>query len=67
LIEPLHKNKTVGISFALGFIVSLIVLFSYSATAAVAISTTPAAAASVQVGGGNLTNPLFGYKPSGEH
>jgi plastocyanin len=55
----------VSIAFLLGFIVvSVIVipiLFSYSATAAV--STTPAAAAAVQVGGGNLTNPLFGYKP----
>lgn len=65
LIETLHKNQMVGIGFALGFIVSLIVipiLFSYSATA-VAVSTTPAAAATVQVGGGNLTNPLFGYVP----
>lgn len=65
MTEPLH-NKIVGIVFALGFIVSLIVisiLFSYSATAAVTVSTTPAAAATVQVGGGNLTNPLFGYVP----
>ena len=56
----------VGITFASGFIVvSLIIipiLFSYTATAA-AVSTTPTAAAAVQVGGGNLTNPLFGYKP----
>jgi plastocyanin len=66
LIKHLHKNNTVGITFALAFIVSLTaipILFSYSPTAAVAVSTTPASAATVQVGGGNLTNPLFGYKP----
>lgn len=51
-----------SICFVLGFIVSAVAIsisFSYNVTAAV----TTAPAVGVQVGGGSLTNPLFGYTP----
>jgi plastocyanin len=56
------KNKMASIGFVLGFTVSVVAIsisFNYDATAAVTI--TPAVG--VQVGGGSLTSPLFGYTP----
>jgi len=56
-----HKNKMAFIALSSIFTVGVLVIFisfSYSATASL---TTPAVG--VQVGGGSLTNPLFGYTP----
>jgi plastocyanin len=62
MIGASHKNKMVSIALSLGFIVSVVAIsisFSYNATA----SVTTTSSARVQVGGGTLTNPLFGYTP----
>ncbi|HXX96337.1 MAG TPA: plastocyanin/azurin family copper-binding protein [Candidatus Bathyarchaeia archaeon] len=56
-----RKNKvtliTLSSAFTLG-VLAILISFSYNATASVA---TPSIG--VQVGGGSLTNPLFGYTP----
>lgn len=62
MIGASYKNKKVGIAVVLGSIVGVLAIsisFSYNATAAV--TTTPSVG--VQVGGGSLSNPLFGYTP----
>jgi plastocyanin len=62
MIGASYRNKNVGIAVVLGSIVSVLAIsisFSYNATAAV--TTTPSVG--VQVGGGTLSNPLFGYTP----
>jgi len=62
MIGASYRNKNVGIAVVLGSIVSVLAIsisFSYNATAAV--TTTPSVG--VQVGGGSLSNPLFGYTP----
>ncbi len=62
MIGVSHKNKMVSIALSLGFIVSVVAIsisFNYNATA----SVTTTSSARVQVGGGTLTNPLFGYTP----
>ena len=61
MIRAWYKNKKVGIAVVLGSIVGVLAIsisFSYNATAAVT-----AIGAAVQVGGGSLSNPLFGYTP----
>lgn len=58
-----RKNKIASILFVLGFILTVVAIsisFSYN-TAAAAVTTTQAVR--VLVGGGSLTNPLFGYTP----
>ena len=56
-----HKNKTALITlfsvFTVG-VLAIFISFSYNATASVSTSFV-----GVQVGGGTLTNPLFGYTP----
>ena len=62
MIAASYKNKMASIGFVLGFIVSVVAIsisFSYEVTAAV----TTTATVGVQVGGGSLANPLFGYTP----
>jgi hypothetical protein len=56
-----RKNKMALITLSSVFTVGVLAIFisfSYNATASV---TTPSIG--VQVGGGSLTNPLFGYTP----
>ena len=60
MIGASYKNKKVGTAFVLGSLVGVLAIsisFSYNATAAETTSV------GVQVGGGSLSNPLFGYTP----
>jgi plastocyanin len=62
MIGASSKNKMVNIALPLGFIVGVVAIsisFSYNAIASV---RTPSSVG-VQVGGGDPTNPLFGYIP----
>jgi len=62
MIGASRKNKMVNSALSLGFIVSVVAIsisFSYNAIASV---RTPSSVG-VQVGGGDPTNPLFGYIP----
>jgi plastocyanin len=62
MIRASYRNKNVGIAIVLGSIVGVLVIsisFSYNATAAV----TKPHSVRVQVGGGSVSNPLFGYTP----
>lgn len=57
-----YRNRNVVVLFILGSIVdvlSIVVFFSYNHIAAV-VNTAPVR---VQVGGGSISNPLFGYLP----
>ena len=61
MIGASHKNKialfTLSSVFTVG-VLAIFISFSYNATASVSTSFV-----GVQVGGGALTNPLFGYTP----
>ena len=60
MIGASYKNKKVGTAFVLGSLVGVLAIsisFSYNATTAETTSV------GVQVGGGSLSNPLFGYTP----
>jgi plastocyanin len=64
-----YKNKSVGIAVAVGLaatvaVAAISLFFGYSVIATTSTTaTTNHTVTKVQVGGGNLTNPLFGYKP----
>jgi plastocyanin len=61
MIGTSHKNKMALITLSSVFTVGVLAIFisfSYNATASVSTSFV-----GVQVGGGTLTNPLFGYTP----
>ncbi len=60
MIGASHRNKKAAVGVVLGSILGVLaisIFFSYYATAA------PTPSVRVQVGGGSLSNPLFGYVP----
>jgi hypothetical protein len=63
-----YSNKKLSIALMVGLTIAaaaaITISFSYNVTAAViTTSSSLNKATQVQVGGGDPTNPLFGYKP----